>query len=99
MKITGTSPRPASSFSRRGLETVDPRHHGVEQHDVGRDLFDDPHRRGAVERDHHRHAGAVERVGQHPQRLGRVVDDQRDVAFSELSVHDHKAFAGSSCIG
>jgi hypothetical protein len=32
-----------------GLETVHPGHDGVEQHDVGRDLIDDPHGGCAVE--------------------------------------------------
>lgn len=64
-----------------GLESVNAGHHGVEQHDVGRDLFDDAHCGRAVERDHHRHPRAIERVGEQPQRLRRIVDDQRDVAL------------------
>ncbi|MFK4593094.1 hypothetical protein ABIF55_008508 [Bradyrhizobium diazoefficiens] len=64
-----------------GLEAVDAGHHRIEQHDVGRDLLDDAHRRRAVERHHHRHPGAVERVGEQPQRLGRVIDNERDVAL------------------
>jgi hypothetical protein len=75
-----------------GLETVHARHDGVEQDDVGRDLVDDPHRRRAVERDHHRHARAVERVGEQAQRLRGVVDDERDVAL--FGVNDHSC-AGS----
>jgi hypothetical protein len=35
----------------------------------------------AVERDHDGHARAVERVGQQPQRLRRIVDDEGDVAL------------------
>ena len=35
----------------------------------------------AVERDHDRHAGAVERVGEQPQRLRRIIDDEGDVAL------------------
>ena len=68
-----------------GLEAVHARHHGVEQHDIGRDLVDDAHRGGAVEGDHHGHSGAVERVGEEAQCLRRVVDD-------ELSL-----FNGHSC--
>ena len=64
-----------------GLEPVDARHHGVEQHDVRRDLVDDAHRGGAVERHHHRHPGAVKRVGEQPQRLRGVIDNERDVAL------------------
>ena len=64
-----------------GFKTVQPGHDRVEQHDVGRDLVDDPHRRRAVERDHDRHARAVERVGEQPQRLRRVIDDEGDVAL------------------
>ena len=52
-----------------GFKTVHAGHHGVEQNDVGRDLIDDPHRGGAVHCDHHGHAGAVERIGEQPQRL------------------------------
>jgi hypothetical protein len=74
-----------------GLETVHARHDRVEQDDVWRDLVDDAHRGGAVERDHDGHAGAVERVGEQPQRLRRIIHDQRDVALFGLSDHTSAA--------
>ena len=80
-----------------GLEAVHAGHHGVEQDDVGRDLVDDAHRGRAVERHHHGHAGAVERVGEQPQRLRRVVDDERDVALFGLSDHTSAASSGLPC--
>ena len=64
-----------------GFKTVQPGHDRVEQYDVGRDLVDDPHRGCAVERDHDRHAGAVERVGEQPQGLRGIIDDEGDVAL------------------
>ena len=81
-----------------GFKTVHAGHHGVEQDDVGRDLVDDPHRGGAIHRDHHRHAGAVERVGQKPQRFRRVVDDERDIALFGFSDHSCTASSGLPCI-
>jgi hypothetical protein len=70
MKITGTLVEPGVALQPpAGLEPVQPGQVGVEQDDVGRDLVDDPHRGRAVERDHDRHAGAVERVGEQPQGL------------------------------
>ena len=88
MKITGTLLKPASRFSRLQVSNPSmPRHDGIEQDDVGRDLVDDAHGSGAVKRDHHGHAGAVERVGEQPQRLRRVVDYERDVALLGFSDH------------
>ena len=64
------------------LEAVHARHHRVEQHDVGQRL------RGALQRGlaagGHQHgvAGLVQRVVQHRQVVGHVVDDQHDVAVA-----------------
>ena len=63
-----------------GLETVHARHHGVHQDHVGRDRSHDRQRLLALERDQHGHAGLLERVGQHAQRVGRVVDHEHDIA-------------------
>ena len=82
-----------------GFKTVQAGHDRVEQDDVGRDLVDDPHRGCAVERDHDRHAGAVERVGEQPQRLRRIIDDEGDVALFGFSDHSCAVFSGSPCTG
>ena len=50
-------------------------------------FVDDRERLGAFEGDQHGHAGLLERIGQHAQRVRRVVDDQYDLA-GVPSAHD-----------
>ena len=88
MKITGTwasillclSARQVSKPSMLGITASIRMTSGV--------IFvDDRERLGAFERDQHRHAGLLERVGQHAQRVRQIVDDQYDVARVP-SAHD-----------
>jgi len=90
--MIGTFSSPASRFSRRQSQTRPSRHDGIEQHDVRLDLIDDPHRRKRRRRDHDGHAGAVERVGEQPQRLR---ESSTTSAISALfGISDHSC-AGS----
>ena len=66
----------------RDLEAVDAGHHGVEQHDVGARLCGALQRGFSVGRDQHGVAGFVERVVQHCEVVGHVVDDQHQVGVA-----------------
>src|SRR5450830_172924 len=62
-----------------GLETIDAGHHGVEQDQVGGDVVEPLQRAHAVGGDQHDVAALVERIGQHGEVVGLVVDDQDDM--------------------
>ncbi len=59
-----------------GLEAVDARHDRIHQNQVGSDLVDQVQRAGPIGGNQNREPGAVERVGQKPERFGSVVDHQ-----------------------
>jgi CheY-like chemotaxis protein len=42
---------------------------------------------GAIQRDHYGHPCAVERVGEEPQGLRGIIDDERDIALFGFSDH------------
>ena len=64
-----------------GLEAVGARHHRVHQDHVGRHLLDDRERMLAFAGDQHGHAGLLDGVGQHAQRVRRVVDHEDDISL------------------
>ena len=74
-----------------GLKAVEPRHHGVEQNDVGRHPGANRKRGGASRRDQGREARLLEGVGQHRERVRRVVDEQHDVAHRFGGAFSHRA--------
>ena len=77
MKTMGMCAVSGPALSRRAtLEAVDARHHGVQQHDVGVGLRGALQRAGTVGGHQHGVAGLVQRVVQHGQVVGHVVDDQ-----------------------
>ena len=66
----------------RDLEAVDAGHHRVEQDDVGHRLGGALQRALAVGCDQHRIARLVERIVQHREVVGHVVDDQHHVGVA-----------------
>jgi len=64
-----------------GLEAVDAGHHRIEQDQVRRDVVQPLQRRQAVGGDQHDMAALIERVGQHGQVVGHVIDDQHHVSI------------------
>lgn len=79
-----------------GLEAVDAGHHRVEEDDVGRHLLDELERLLPAERHQHHRAGVVQRVGEKPERLRAVVDDENGVALAlRLNGHRREPPAGS----
>ena len=70
-----------------GLKAVDAWHDGVEKDDVRRHLLGDADRRRAVESDEDGHLGGVQGVGENPQRIRGIVDDENDLRTLDASDH------------
>ena len=69
------------AFQQTGcLKTIFPGHDGVHEDDVRRDIGNEVQRVVAVDRHQNGHPGGLEGVDQHAEIVGRIFDDQDDVA-------------------